>query len=343
MSSHNDTQPDVSVILPCTTDPVRIWSLVPQFVDTLEAAGDSYEILIVADVEIHGSFADLSAVHPHVAVVDRPQSSGATTNLIHDGLAAARGKYVAVFNNSMSCNPAGLTPLVEFCRNAWDLAVGVRHIGRDALRGNSGAVRSDRALRGLVNQAIDPAFDGNRAGMIVLTRETLEATLPYLRGDDSIFDIELIAIAKRVCYRRHAYHPVDFQGFAAATPDSTLARSMRSISTLAVRLHTTPEFRRNATGSDQRPRSARIAERRTHHLIGVALQLIALETPTEHAVQTLIEAAHGRLDLLEMAGASCGHDDRRTAGARWNVAEPLLRRAANHLRFDDLPSAAAHL
>lgn len=321
---------------------MRIWTLAPRFVEVLEAAGLTYEIVVVVDVEIHGSLADLTAVLPHIVVLDRPQTTS-DDSLIREGLAAARGQCVAVFNMALSGDPAGVVALVECCRTSWDLAVGVRHIGRESLRGYSTAARSDRAFRTLVNQAIDPAFDGNRAGILVLSRDALDATLPHLRSDDSIFDIEILAVARRVFFRRHAYQLVEFQGFATAVPESTLARSMRAATLLAVRLRCAIELRRVACPPDQRPRTERISERRTHHLIGIALQMVTVGTPTAVAVPRLIDAAHGRLELLETAAAICSHDDRRDNGACWSAAEPLLRRAANHLRFDDLPSAAARL
>lgn len=326
---------DVSIVVHTTPGSTTSDDAVVALLDAIRSTGRSAEAVLVRKPFHAGPTAEPD---PSIRVLRRDsQQHAQPTTQLRTGLAAARGRVVGVVHPDSGIDPDALGTLVDLCEQGWDIALGVRTLGRRTDPTGRGAGRRAELLRRAVHMGVDPAFDGTRPSAMMMTRDAAEAVLPHLRADDDTFDLEVLALARRLKWRRHAYQPVPHHGTRRGiATDHVTAWTMTSVLQLAVRLRRTADLDKVGTLKDLRPRAARIEERRVNHIVGMALRLTAAGVDPEEAADELIAAADRRRVLLEIACDMCSHDDRRSAGIRWSEAEPLLRRASMTLRTAEI-------
>lgn len=105
---------DLSVVIPIYNEAENVEALCKEFIETLNAWGRSYEILLVDDGSTDDSFARLcrlQATHPQLRVIQFRRNFGQTAAFAA-GFAHARGRFIATADGDMQNDPRDLPAMV---------------------------------------------------------------------------------------------------------------------------------------------------------------------------------------------------------------------------------------
>lgn len=105
---------DLSVVIPIYNEAENVEALCLEFIETLNAWGRSYEILLVDDGSKDDSFARLArlqAQHPQLRVIQFRRNFGQTAAFAA-GFAHAKGKLIATADGDMQNDPRDLPAMV---------------------------------------------------------------------------------------------------------------------------------------------------------------------------------------------------------------------------------------
>jgi len=124
------SEPRLSVVVPAHDEAENLASLVAEVRDALDAAGITWELIVVDDGSTDATpaaLAALAAAERRLHVLRLERRAGQTAAL-RAGFDAARGELIATLDADLQCRPADLPRLVAALGDA-DLACGIR-VGR---------------------------------------------------------------------------------------------------------------------------------------------------------------------------------------------------------------------
>jgi glycosyltransferase involved in cell wall biosynthesis len=123
----------VSVVVPLRDEEPNVAPLHAELTAAMAAAGVPYEILLIEDGSVDGTFDRLREVHaadPHVHVIRFDRNYGQTAAFAA-GFAYARGRYVVTLDGDLQNDPADIPRLLDLAR-ANDIVCGWRRQRQDA-------------------------------------------------------------------------------------------------------------------------------------------------------------------------------------------------------------------
>ena len=245
---------------------------------------------------------------------------------VRTGFAVASGRFVAVIDADGQYDPRDLVPLVGLCDAGWDIAMGQRF--DPSLTTTYSRLRSSAShlMLRLVRLVVDPALSETQAGIKVFRSEVVAAVAPHLECDGFAIDVEVLAWARALGYRRQAVHPVSFDHDGRTTV--TLTRSIAMVRDLG---RIRRRIRRSLPGAlpSTRPRrSACRRERRARELWAQAARLVVVEPSTQRSLDELIGRASANASLLRLSAEMALNADRRSGGDCTDAAR-LLNDAAS--------------
>jgi glycosyltransferase involved in cell wall biosynthesis len=106
---------DLSVVIPIYNEVDNVEALCSEFIQTLDAWGRRYEIVLVDDGSRDGSFGKLAALaarHPQLRVVQFRRNFGQTAAFAA-GFAYARGRYIATADGDLQNDPRDIPAMIE--------------------------------------------------------------------------------------------------------------------------------------------------------------------------------------------------------------------------------------
>lgn len=179
--------------------------------NTLKQTRYNYEIICVVDGKVDKTFERAKKIEsPKLKVIGYEQNHG-KGYAVRYGMARAKGELIAFIDSGMDLNPVGISMLLEHMR--WygsDVIVGsIRHsaskvVGYPFKRWlfSVGYHLITRLLFGL-------KITDSQRGLKVFKREVLERVLPRLLVKRFAFDIEMLAVAHRLGFKKIHDGPVE--------------------------------------------------------------------------------------------------------------------------------------
>jgi glycosyltransferase involved in cell wall biosynthesis len=126
--------PDLSIVIPVRNEEPNIDPLYRELVDTLGAAGRSFEILVIDDGSTDGTFAKLAALQAsdgRLRVIRFRRNFGQTA-AFSAGFAHARGRYVVTSDGDLQNDPRDIPRMVDILEQGHDIVCGWRKDRKDA-------------------------------------------------------------------------------------------------------------------------------------------------------------------------------------------------------------------
>jgi Glycosyl transferase family 2 len=199
------------------------------------ASGVSYELIVVSDGSVDATAERaLAAGHPEVRVLhyDRNVGKGYAVKL---GLLAARGQFVGFIDSDLDLHPAELPAfLAAMQREGLDAAIGSKRHPRSQV---DYPVRR-RVYSWLYQQLIRLLFHldvrDTQVGMKLFRRPLIDAVVPHLLVKRYAFDLELLAVANDIGFRRIGEQPVRLDYRFSGTGLDPLAVAQALLDTAAI-------------------------------------------------------------------------------------------------------------
>ena len=261
--------PDAGFALPQAATPVDLTVVVPfynpgpalranllRLVDVLRGCGLSFEVVAVDDGCTDNSRATIADLDPAVVrILALPYNQG-KGSAVRLGLRAGNGRYLGFIDADGDLDPAlwhSFTQLIKLYRP--DAVVGDRRHPLTAIDRSASWTRNvcSAGYRFLVRLLFPtlPVRD-TQVGLKVFRREVLADVLPRCREQRFILDVELLALATRLGYRRILAAPVSLYRVDRSTVTPlALVRMFLDTTRLAFRLHVRDSYR--LTGLPVRP------------------------------------------------------------------------------------------
>lgn len=162
----------MSVIVPVLNEAATVDRLYAGISTTLDAAGESFEVIFVDDGSRDATFEKLAALHaadPRVRVVSLARNAGQHPAL-HAGMSRARGVIVVTMDGDLQNDPKDIPRLMAAIRGGADLAAGKRLMRKDSFLRRLPSTIVNRMLRRLTRSPITDfgcAFNAYRRDRLI--------------------------------------------------------------------------------------------------------------------------------------------------------------------------------
>lgn len=202
----------VSIIVPAYRQEKTIKDDIERIENVMSQLRYDYEIIVVVDGFIDDTFKNAKKIKSPKVIVIGYQHNHGKGYAVRFGMAKAKGSIVAFIDAGMDLNPNGISMLLEYFE--WhdaDIIVGSKlHL---ASKVNYPTQRKILSIgyRLLVKLLFGLAVKDTQVGMKFFRRKVLEDILPRLLVKNYAFDIEILAVAYRLSYRRIYEAPVELE------------------------------------------------------------------------------------------------------------------------------------
>jgi len=321
-TEHPEISPDVdlSVVVPSYQAGERLAPFLDRLALVLDGMQAVWEVVVVDDGSTDGSTDAVSARGVRVVHHVSNRGKGAA---VRTGFGVVTGRLVAVIDADGQYDPRSLVPLVALCDAGWDVAVGQRFDAAAATTYSRARTSASGLMLRVVRLVVDGALSETQAGIKVFRSEVVSAVAEHLECDGFAIDVEVLAWARRLGFRRQAVHPVSFEHDGRTTV--TVARSvamLRDLIRIRRRL-----ARSGVVMTDRRTRRSSGRDRRALELWAHAARLCATESRSLRPVEEIVSRAGGDGPLIRHAAALALDADRRSTERNREVVE-LLNEAA---------------
>lgn len=200
----------VSVIIPAFKQERTIIKDVQRIKDVLSQLPYKFEIIIVVDGNVDKTLQKAKNIaSKNIKVVGYENNRG-KGYAIRYGMVRSKGTIVGFIDAGMDLNPNGLLPVISFLeKENMDIVVGSKRHEASKLR-----YPLDRKILSVISQLFIRFLFGlnikdTQVGMKFFRRKVLEDVLPRLLVKRFAIDIEILAVAYHLGYRKIGESPVE--------------------------------------------------------------------------------------------------------------------------------------
>lgn len=125
--------PEISVVIPLRNEAPNLSELHRELTETLGAAGQSYELILIDDGSTDDTYRILAELHagdPHVRVIRLRRNFGQTAAFAA-GFARARGRYIVTSDGDLQNDPADIPAMIGKLDEGYDIVCGWRRDRKD--------------------------------------------------------------------------------------------------------------------------------------------------------------------------------------------------------------------
>jgi len=199
------SHPEITLILPAFNEAATIRATIAEIVGYFEARGSVYEIIVAADGqdgtrEISG---ELAQANPAIHVIGQKERRGKGRG-IREAVAIARGEYVgyADADNKVPIQEYG--KVEPWLRQGYEAVIGSRTLQKSLVERSQPVYRriGSSAFNAFVRSFI--GLDGitdTQCGFKFFARPAAVELFRRQRIDGYMFDVEILALARRLGYR----------------------------------------------------------------------------------------------------------------------------------------------
>jgi Glycosyl transferase family 2 len=218
----------VSIVVPTYNGGNRLVPCVRSIRDTFDAAGMSYELIVMVDGSTDGSERGLGALGSNI-VVELGLTNIGKGAVLRRGFASARGSFVGFIDGDGDIAPDVLVELVRQLNasNAWVAVASKNKTGASVNASKHRKVMS-AGYRMLVHWMFDLQVTDTQCGCKMFRREYLAATIDHARENGFALDLELLTIGSRMGLREAIEVPVVLAREDAGTVSTSTAFRMLS-------------------------------------------------------------------------------------------------------------------
>ena len=199
----------VSVIVPAYKQEKSIVADVKNIDDAMSQTRFDYEILVVVDGFLDKTFENAKKIKRKKVKVLGYETNKGKGYAIRYGMARAKGDYIAFIDAGMDIDPNGISLILEHLEwyNA-DIIVGSKR--HPASKINYPFFRKvySWGYHVFVKILLGVTVKDTQSGLKVFKREVLEKTLPRLLVKKFAFDVELLAVANYLGFKKIYEAPI---------------------------------------------------------------------------------------------------------------------------------------
>lgn len=203
-------KPLLSIIIPAYKQQRTIKKDIERIKEVMDQLRISYELIIVVDGEIDNTFSEAKKIKSTKIRITGYEHNHGKGYAVRFGIAQAKGSVIAFIDAGMDINPNGLSILLE--QFEWykaDILIGSKLHPASKVDYPWQRKILSIGYRNLVRLLFGLSVRDTQVGLKLYRRTVLEDVLPRLLVKNYAFDIELLAVAYRLGYRRIFEGPVD--------------------------------------------------------------------------------------------------------------------------------------
>ena len=196
-------RPSLSVIVPAFNEARRIAATVTTLATYFDGQGWDWELLVADDGstdETAGIVETLAASQPRVRVLRQPHRGKG--GAVRAGMLAATGACRFMCDADLAMPVSQIPAFLDHMARGVDVAIGSRE-GRDARRIGEPLYRHlvGRVFNGVVQMLALPGIEDSQCGFKMFTAAAAEKVFSQVTTDGWAFDVEALAIARRLGLR----------------------------------------------------------------------------------------------------------------------------------------------
>ncbi|GDX70192.1 dolichol-phosphate mannosyltransferase [Chloroflexota bacterium] len=201
---------DLSIVIPAYRQGGRIQEDIENVRDVLKAITASYEIIVVVDGcpddTLHHAL-ECAEARVRIFGYKRNQGKGYAVRF---GFRQASGKIIGFIDAGGDIDPVGLVAAVQTLHETGsDVVVGSKRHPKSRVTYPMLRRVYSRVYQQFVKALFGFDLSDTQTGLKVFRRSAITNALPYMSIDRFAFDVELLAIIRRVGFRKFAESPVD--------------------------------------------------------------------------------------------------------------------------------------
>lgn len=222
MGKDRKNKPDlISVIVPAYKQQEIIQENLLHIKNVMSQVRYDHEIIVVVDGYLDKTFERAKKIKSSKIIVTGYEHNHGKGNAIRFGMARAKGDIIAFIDSGMDLNPNGLSMLLEHFE--WykaDIIVGSKLHPASKVHYPFQRKILSWGYRFLVKLLFGLSIRDTQVGMKFYRRKVLEDVLPRLLVKTYAFDIEILAVAYHLGYKRIYEAPIelDFQSMSSIAP-----------------------------------------------------------------------------------------------------------------------------
>jgi glycosyltransferase involved in cell wall biosynthesis len=308
------TRPLLSVVVPVYNQAATIVDNVAQIRDRVESGlGQPVELIVVSDGSVDASSERLLEDPSHRARVihyDRNLGKGFA---IKAGALAAQGRWISYIDADLDLDPASLPEFLALAdQESLDFVIGSKRHPESQVK----YPRPRRVGSWLYQQLVRLLFSldvrDTQVGLKLFRREVAEEVLPLLLVKQFAFDLEFLAVARALGYRRIREEPVrlEYQFTGSGVRSPAVALALIDTAAIFYRLRILRYYQRKrpllpdyARAQGYNPRVTLVSPNEPTQVDYPNLDVVALEADTPEARRRVAQQSDAELLAFLERGA----------------------------------------
>lgn len=203
-------KPLLSLIIPAYKQERTIQKDLLKVKEVMDQLRIDYEIIIVVDGEIDNTYAEAKKIRSSKIHITGYEHNHGKGYAVRFGMAQAKGNIIGFLDSGMDINPNGISMFLEYFE--WynsDIIIGSKLHSLSKVHYPWQRKIISLGYRAVVKMLFGLSVHDTQVGMKFYRRKVLEDVLPRLLVKRYAFDIELLAVAYRLGYRKIYEAPIE--------------------------------------------------------------------------------------------------------------------------------------